>query len=264
MSSILITRAALAAPSRTIAVSAGAIGTTYILATSNATGGRRGYASAKKAPNSLPGAMTFTDALAVLKAKEVSKPNHLVEVHIQTNTKAEKHSQPIRTSVLLQKAIKQDSVILVFAEGKLAEEARASGAQIVGGPELVKEVEEGKHKFDKCISTPGMYPSVTKLARILGPKGLMPTTKKGTVTEDISGVIKAQTAAFDIRGDKNGVVHTIIGKVDWDQKDIEGNYQIILEQMKVLAAERFVKKDWVKNVYISSTQGPGIPLISNP
>ncbi|KAF8930841.1 hypothetical protein BGZ47_000353 [Haplosporangium gracile] len=260
MSSTLITRAALAVPSRTIAVSAcGAIGTTYIL-----TGGHRGYASAKKAPNSLPGAMTFTDALAVLKAKEVSKPNHLVEVHIQTNTKAEKHSQPIRTSVLLQKAIKQDSVILVFAEGKLAEEARASGAQIVGGPELVKEVEEGKHKFDKCISTPGMYPSVTKLARILGPKGLMPTTKKGTVTEDISGVIKAQTAAFDIRGDKNGVVHTIIGKVNWDQKDIEGNYQIILEQMKVLAAERFVKKDWVKNVYISSTQGPGIPLISNP
>ncbi|KAF9132377.1 hypothetical protein BGW39_000246 [Mortierella sp. 14UC] len=260
MSSILITRAlpSAAATSRTIA----AAGTTYILSTYN--GAQRGYASAKKAPNSLPGAMTFTDALSVLKAKEVSKPNHLVEVHIQTNTKAEKHSQPIRTSVLLQKAIKQDSVILVFAEGKLAEEARASGAQIVGGPELVREVEEGKHKFDKCISTPGMYPSVTKLARILGPKGLMPTTKKGTVTEDVSGVIKAQTAAFDIRGDKNGVVHTIIGKVDWDQKDIEGNYQIIMEQMKVLAGERFVKKDWIKNVYISSTQGPGIPLISNP
>lgn len=97
---------------------------------------------------------------------------------------------------------------MVFAEGKQAEEARASGANIVGGPELVKEVEEGKHKFDKCISTPGMYPSVTRLARILGPKGLMPTTKKGTVTEDIAGVIKSQTAAFDVRGDKNGVVHT--------------------------------------------------------
>ncbi|KAK3823826.1 MAG: 50S ribosomal protein L1 [Linnemannia gamsii] len=266
MSSILITRAlpSAAATSRTIAA-AGVVGTTYILSTYNGVAGaQRGYASAKKAPNSLPGAMTFADALSVLKAKEVSKPNHLVEVHIQTNTKAEKHSQPIRTSVLLQKAIRQDSVILVFAEGKLAEEARASGAQIVGGPELVKEVEDGKHKFDKCISTPGMYPSVTKLARILGPKGLMPTTKKGTVTEDISGVIKAQTAAFDIRGDKNGVVHTIIGKVNWDQNDIEGNYQIIMEQMKVLAAERFVKKEWIKNVYISSTQGPGIPLISNP
>ncbi|KAG0050480.1 hypothetical protein BGZ83_004721 [Gryganskiella cystojenkinii] len=224
----------------------------------------RQYATAKKGAASLPGAMTFTDALNVLKAKEVSKPNHLIEVHIQTNTKAEKHSQPIRTSVLLQRAIKQDSVILVFAEGALAEQARAAGAQIVGGPELVKEVEEGKHKFDKCISTPGMYPSVTKLARILGPKGLMPTTKKGTVTEDISGVIKAQTAAFDVRGDKTGVVHTIIGKVNWDQKDIEANYQIIMDQMKVMASERFVKKEWIKNVYISSTQGPGIPLISNP
>ncbi|KAG0345256.1 hypothetical protein BG004_003852 [Podila humilis] len=224
----------------------------------------RTYATAKKSTNSPPGAMTFADALAVIKAKEVSKPNHLVEVHIQTNTKAEKHTQPIRTSVLLQKPIKQDSVILVFAEGKQAEEARASGANIVGGPELVKEVEEGKHKFDKCISTPGMYPSVTKLARILGPKGLMPTTKKGTVTEDIAGVIKAQTAAFDIRGDNTGVVHTIIGKVSWDQKDIEANYQIIMDQMKVLSAERFVKKEWIKNVYISSTQGPGIPLISNP
>ncbi|KAG0203101.1 hypothetical protein BGX28_004532 [Mortierella sp. GBA30] len=259
--SSLITRAALAVPSATSrTIVAG--GAAYI--SHQPVSSHRHYATAKKAPSSLPGAMTFTDALAVLKAKEVSKPNHLVEVHIQTNPKVEKHSQPIRTSVLLQKAIKQDSVILVFAEGKLAEEARAAGAQIVGGSELVKEVEEGKHKFDKCISTPGMYPSVTKLARILGPKGLMPTTKKGTVTDDISGVIKAQTAAFDVRGDKNGVVHTIIGKVNWDQKDIEGNYQIIMDQMKVLAQERFVKKEWIKNVYISSTQGPGIPLINNP
>ncbi|KAF9329704.1 hypothetical protein BG006_007243 [Podila minutissima] len=246
--------------SKTVLVGGGA----YIAQTSiSVHQTHRHYATAKKAAHALPGAMTFTDALAVIKAKEVAKPNHLVEVHIQTNTKAEKHSQPIRTSVLLQKPIKQESVILVFAEGKLAEEARASGANIVGGPELIKEVEEGKHKFDKCISTPGMYPSVTRLARILGPKGLMPTTKKGTVTEDIAGVIKSQTAAFDVRGDKNGVVHTIIGKVSWDQKDIEGNYQIIMDQMKVLSAERFVKKEWIKNVYISSTQGPGIPLISN-
>ncbi|KAF9583254.1 hypothetical protein BGW38_009901 [Lunasporangiospora selenospora] len=222
------------------------------------------HASNKKASTHLPGAMTFTEALAVLKAKEVRKPTHLIEVHIQTNPKVEKHSQPIRTSVLLKKPIKQDSVILVFAEGKLADEARAAGATIVGGPELVKEVEDGKHKFDKCISTPGMYPSVTKLARILGPKGVMPTAKKGTVTEDIAGVIKAQTAAFDVRGDKNGVVHTIIGKVNWEQQDIEGNFQIIMDQMKVLSQERFVKKEWIKNVYISSTQGPGIPLITNP
>ncbi|KAG0328352.1 hypothetical protein BGZ99_005535 [Dissophora globulifera] len=261
MSSVLIARALPAtAASRTLVASSTAA---YI---SHQTGApsHRHYATAKKAPTSLPGAMTFTDALAVLKAKEVSKPNHLVEVHIQTNPKVEKHSQPIRTSVLLQKPIKQDSVILVFAEGKQADEARAAGAQIVGGTELVKEIEEGKHKFDKCISTPGLYPSVTKLARILGPRGLMPTTKKGTVTDDVATVIRAQTAAFDVRGDKNGVVHTIIGKVNWDQADIEGNYQIIMDQMKVLAQERFVKKEWIKNVYISSTQGPGIPLINNP
>ncbi|CAO3573831.1 unnamed protein product [Mortierella alpina] len=257
----LLTRTALAVPA--VASRTAVAGGAAYIAHQPVTSSHRHYATAKKAPTSLPGAMTFTDALAVLKAKEVSKPNHLVEVHIQTNPKVEKHSQPIRTSVLLQKPIKQDSIILVFAEGKLAEEARASGAQIVGGAELVKEVEEGKHKFDKCISTPGMYPSVTKLARILGPKGLMPTTKKGTVTDDITGVIKAQTAAFDVRGDKNGVVHTIIGKVNWDQQDIEGNYQIIMDQMKVLAQERFVKKDWIKNIYISSTQGPGIPLINN-
>ncbi|KAF9965657.1 hypothetical protein BGZ70_004388 [Mortierella alpina] len=241
----LLSRTALAVP--TVASRTAAAGGAAYIAHQPITSSHRHYATAKKAPTSLPGAMTFTDALAVLK----------------TNPKVEKHSQPIRTSVLLQKPIKQDSIILVFAEGKLAEEARASGAQIVGGAELVKEVEEGKHKFDKCISTPGMYPSVTKLARILGPKGLMPTTKKGTVTEDIVGVIKAQTAAFDVRGDKNGVVHTIIGKVNWDQQDIEGNYQIIMDQMRVLAQERFVKKDWIKNIYISSTQGPGIPLINN-
>ncbi|KAF9164683.1 hypothetical protein DFQ27_001885 [Actinomortierella ambigua] len=224
---------------------------------------QRSYASAKKVQH-LPGAMNFTDALAVIKAMEVGKPNHVVEVHIQTNPKLEKHSQPIRSSVLLKKPIKQDATILVFAEGKQAEEARNSGAKvIVGGPELVKEIMDGQHKFDKCICTPGMFPSVTKLARILGPKGLMPTVKKGTVTDDIEGVIQAQTAAFDFRGDKNGVVHTIIGKVNWEPKDIEANYKIIMDQMKVLSQERFVKKDWIKNVYISSTQGPGIPLISN-
>ncbi|KAK3821557.1 MAG: ribosomal protein L1-like protein [Benniella sp.] len=252
MSSILIARTTptVAAASRTLAAGGAAFA-------------HRNYASARKGPASLPGAMTFKDALAIIKAKEVGKPNHLVEVHIQTNPKVEKHSQPIRSSVLLQKAIKQDSVILVFAEGTFADVARASGAQIVGGAELVKEVEEGKHKFDKCISTPGMFPAVTKLARILGPKGLMPTAKKGTVTEDIEGVIKAQTAAFDIRGDKHGVVHTIIGKVNWDPKDIESNYQIIMDQMKILAQERFVKRDWIKNVYISSTHGPGIPLINH-
>ncbi|KAG0246261.1 ribosomal protein L1-like protein [Mortierella sp. GBAus27b] len=260
MSSILIARTApaVAVVSRTCIAG----GSAYVAQQTNSTA-HRNYATKKKAPTSLPGAMTFTDALAVIKAKEVSKPNHLVEVHIQTNPKVEKHSQPIRTSVLLQKAIKQDSVILVFAEGQFAEQARAAGAQIVGGAELVKEVEDGKHKFDKCISTPGMFPAVTKLARILGPRGLMPTAKKGTVTEDIAGVIKSQTAAFDVRGDKNGVVHTIIGRVDWEQKDIEGNYHIIMDQMKVLAQERFVKKEWIKNVYISSTKGPGIPLMNN-
>lgn len=136
------------------------------------------YATKKSAASKLnPDAVDVPQAVQVLKAMEVGHPSHQIEAHIQC--KIEKSTPLIRGSLVLPKSIKQEATIVVFATGKKAEEARAAGAQYVGGEELIEQVQKGELKFDKCISTPQMFPAVTKIARVLGPKGLMPTVKKG-------------------------------------------------------------------------------------
>lgn len=141
----------------------------------------RSYATAKKKskdPRKDPNAVELAEAVRILKAFEVGEPTHTIEAHI--HCKIEKGTQIIRGSVILPRAIKEESTVLVFATGKQAEDAKKAGAHYVGGEELVEKVREGEIKdFDKCIATPAMIPHVAKIARILGPKGLMPTVKKG-------------------------------------------------------------------------------------
>lgn len=140
----------------------------------------RSYVSKKKkkaAAREDPDALDMQEAVRVLKAFEVGEPSHQIEAHIQC--KIEKSTPIIRGSLVLPRSIKQEATILVFATGKHADEARAAGAHYVGGQELIEQVQNGDLKFDKCISTPAMFPAVTKIARVLGPKGLMPTVKKG-------------------------------------------------------------------------------------
>lgn len=142
----------------------------------------RSYVSKKKkkaAAREDPDALDMQEAVRVLKAFEVGEPSHQIEAHIQC--KIEKSTPIIRGSLVLPRSIKQEATILVFATGKHADEARAAGAHYVGGQELIEQVQNGEIKFDKCISTPAMFPAVTKIARVLGPKGLMPTVKKGKI-----------------------------------------------------------------------------------
>ncbi|KAG1436337.1 hypothetical protein G6F56_013600 [Rhizopus delemar] len=137
----------------------------------------RTYATKKKITRENKDAIALTEAFRVLKALEVGHPEHQIEAHVQC--KIEKSTPLIRGSVVLPKSIKQEPTILVFATGKKAEEAKAAGARFVGGEELIEQVKAGEISFDKCIATPQMFPLVTKIAKILGPKGLMPTVKKG-------------------------------------------------------------------------------------
>jgi large subunit ribosomal protein L1 len=167
----------------------------------------RFYATKKKSlARDNPDAIDLTQAVNILKAFEVGNPSHQIEAHVQC--KIEKSTPLIRGSLVLPKSIKQEATILVFATGKKAEEAKAAGAHFVGGEELIERVQAGELKFDKCIATPQMFPQVTKIARILGPKGLMPTVKKGTVTDDISNTIRTSKSSFDFKADKHGVLHT--------------------------------------------------------
>ncbi|CAO3645299.1 unnamed protein product [Cunninghamella echinulata] len=157
------------------------------------------------------------------------------------------------------KHIKQEATIVVFATGKKADEARAAGAQYVGGEELIDQIQKGELKFDKCISTPQMFPAVTKIARVLGPKGLMPTVKKGTVTDDVTDIVRKSKSSFDFKGDKYGVLHTGIGKVEFEATDIEGNLKAILEELRVFGKTNNLK-GFIQNVALSSTRGPGIVI----
>ena len=143
----------------------------------------RNYASKRKAAlRENPDAIDLKQAVNILKAFEVGNPSHQIEAHVQC--KIEKSTPLIRGSLVLPKSIKQEATILVFATGKKADEAKAAGAHFVGGEELIEKVQAGELKFDKCIATPQMFPSVTKIDRILGPKGLMPTVKKGRTSSD--------------------------------------------------------------------------------
>ncbi|KAI8981564.1 ribosomal protein L1-like protein [Pilobolus umbonatus] len=215
----------------------------------------RRYASKKKsAIKHNPDAVELSEAVRILKAFEVGNPNHQIEAHVQC--KIEKSTPLIRGSIVLPKSIKQEATILVFATGKKAEEAKAAGAHFVGGEELIEKVQAGEIKFDKCIATPQMFPAVTKIARILGPKGLMPTVKKGTVTDDIATTVTTSKGSFDFKGDKHGVLHTGIAKVGFKEEEIEANLRAVLEELKVFGKANNLKA-FVRNIALSSTRGPG-------
>ncbi|KAI8875714.1 ribosomal protein L1 [Backusella circina FSU 941] len=208
-----------------------------------------------------PDAVDVNEAVRILKAFEVGYPSHQIEAHVQC--KIEKSTPLIRGTLVLPKNIKQEATILVFATGKKAEEAKAAGAQFVGGEEMIEKVQAGELKFDKCIATPQMFPQVTKIARILGPKGLMPTVKKGTVTDDIANTVRTSKGSFDFKADKHGVLHTGIAKMSFESADVEANLKAILEELRVFGKTNNLKS-FIQNVVLSSTRGPGVVISGGP
>ncbi|KAJ2031320.1 hypothetical protein IWW57_000764, partial [Coemansia sp. S610] len=162
----------------------------------------RGFASKRGAaphPNSVP----LQKAISILKAYEVGQPKQTVELHVHCSP--EKGQAPIRGSCILPRAYKSGTRVLVFAEGEKAKEALEAGADLVGGEDLVNKVRDGEVRFDKCLSTPDMLPKVAKIARLLGPKGLMPTVNKGTVSADVAELVRFAKNAQDFLADKAGI-----------------------------------------------------------
>ncbi|KAJ2571502.1 hypothetical protein GGF44_000197 [Coemansia sp. RSA 1694] len=216
----------------------------------------RGYASKRGAaphPNSVP----LERAISILKAFEVGQQSkQTVELHVHCSP--EKGQAPIRGSCILPRAYKSGTRVLVFAEGEKAKEALAAGADIVGGEELVNKVRDGEVRFDKCLSTPDMLPKVAKIARMLGPKGLMPTVNKGTVSSDVAELVKFAKNAQDFHADKAGIVHTGVAKVGFSSDEIVANIAVVMESIRTHAREN--RGRFVGRVYLSSTRGPGIQI----
>ncbi|RIA97218.1 ribosomal protein L1-like protein [Glomus cerebriforme] len=212
-------------------------------------------------------ALPLADTLNILKAYEITYPDRTLELHVKT--KLEKGNSPIRGSVSLPKPISKKVAWLVFARGKKAEEAKAAGAHTVGAEELIAEIAEGNFnvgKFDKCLSTPELYPSLTKIARILGPKMLMPMVKRGTVTNDIIDTIKRMDDKLGFNSDKLGWIHTGIGKISWTSEEIQGNIQAILKEINELGKGQDIKRsnkkaDFIEKIAINPNMGESIHLL---
>ena len=151
--------------------------------------------------------------------------------------------------------------IAVFAEGEKQDEAKKAGADIVGGEELIEElIKNPDINFDVVITTPIMMPKLAKLSKILGPKGLMPNPKTGTVTMDIKKAVEEQKAGKIVfRNDKTGNIHQIIGRTDFDSNKLIENYKALINAVKAAKPET-VKRSFIKNISINSTMGPGIKV----
>ncbi|KAJ1667546.1 hypothetical protein IW140_002126 [Coemansia sp. RSA 1813] len=215
----------------------------------------RGYSS-KRRGQPHPNAVPLEKAINILKAYEVGQPSQTIELHV--HCLPAKGQPPIRGSCMLPRSYSASVKILVFAEGEKAKEALEAGADIVGGEELVNKVRDGEVEFDKCLSTPEMLPKVAKIARLLGPKGLMPTVNKGTVTTEIAELVAFSKSAQDFRADKTNTVHTGVAKIGFSSEEIAANVAVLMHSIRANAIE--AKGRFVSRVYLSSTRGPGIQV----
>ncbi len=150
--------------------------------------------------------------------------------------------------------------VAVFAEGEEAEKAKKSGAEIVGSEDLINDIKNGKIDFDKCISTPNMMPKVSVLGQILGPKGLMPNPKLGTVSANLEEAIqKVKSGQLEFKTDKGGLVHASIGNCSLDQKDLTNNVKFFYSEI-LKTKPSSSKGIFIKEIFLTSTMGPGLKI----
>ena len=203
---------------------------------------------------------TLDEGLALIKESSNSKFDETVDIAINLNIDPTFSDQNVRGVVNLPSGIGKDLRVAVFAKGDKAKEAEASGADIVGADELVEKVSSGEIDFERCIATPDMMPLVGRLGKVLGPKGLMPNPKIGTVTNDVSEAVKsAKAGSVEYRNDKSGIIHAGIGKVSFSQENLNIN---VIEFVKAVKKDKpnAAKGVFIKKVSLSSTMGAGLRI----
>jgi large subunit ribosomal protein L1 len=217
--------------------------------------------AAKKVDQSL----VYSPSQAVKLAKETSttKYDATVEVSMVLGVDPKKADQAVRSTVNLPHGTGKTARVLVFAGGERAEEARAAGADIVGADELIDEVSKGRLDYDAVVSTPELMGKVGRLGKVLGPRGLMPNPKTGTVTTDVAkAVTDIKGGKIEFRVDKNSNLHFIIGKVSFTAEQLAENYTAAFEEV-FRSKPSSAKGRYIKKVTISTTMGPGIPVDSS-
>ena len=200
------------------------------------------------------------EALALLKELSHASFDESVDVAIRLGVDPRQSDQMVRGTVMLPHGTGKTVRVLVFAKGEKEEEARAAGADFVGAEDLVEKIKGGWLDFDKAIATPDMMPKVGPVAKILGPRGLMPNPKVGTVTKDVAKAVQDQKAGrVEFRVDKGANVHATIGRISFDTSKLEENFHALLEQVVRLKPQTS-KGVYLQSIAVSSTMSPGIRL----
>ena len=200
------------------------------------------------------------DAIKILKDNKYAKFNETLEVAINLGIDPNKTNQGIRGVTSLPKGTGKSIKVAVLTKGEKQTEAKEAGADLVGENELIDSISSGKIPFDLLIASPDMMPSVGKVAKILGPKGLMPNPKLGTVTQDIVTAVKnAKTGQVQFKNDKSGIVHAGIGKMNFDDIDLLENLKFFYTSINKSKPDS-VKGSFIKKVTIASTMGVGLEI----
>ncbi|EKS9953958.1 50S ribosomal protein L1 [Enterococcus faecalis] len=203
-------------------------------------------------------AYSVEEAVALAKDTNIAKFDATVEVAYKLNVDPKKADQQIRGAVVLPNGTGKTQTVLVFAKGEKAKEAEAAGADFVGDDDMVAKIQGGWFDFDVVVATPDMMATVGKLGRVLGPKGLMPNPKTGTVTMDVTKAVEEVKAGkVTYRVDKAGNIHVPIGKVSFDNEKLVENFNTINDVL-LKAKSSTAKGQYIKNISVTTTFGPGI------
>ncbi|MDY5577121.1 MAG: 50S ribosomal protein L1 [Lachnospiraceae bacterium] len=200
-------------------------------------------------------------AMELVKKVSTAKFDETIEAHIRTGCDGRHAEQQIRGAVVLPHGTGKSVKVLVFAKGDKATEAEAAGAEYVGAEELIPKIQnEGWFDFDVVVATPDMMGVVGRLGRVLGPKGLMPNPKAGTVTMDVTKAVKdIKAGKIEYRLDKTNIIHVPIGKASFSEADLADNFQTLMDAINK-AKPATLKGQYIKSISVAPTMGPGVKL----
>ena len=204
------------------------------------------------------------DAIALVKKSATAKFDETVELHIRTGCDSRHADQQIRGAVVLPNGTGKTVKVLVFAKGTKLDEAQAAGADYVGGEELIPKIQnDGWLDFDVVVATPDMMGVVGRLGKVLGPKGLMPNPKAGTVTMDVTKAVNdIKAGKIEYRLDKANIIHVPVGKASFTEEQLEQNFNALMDAI-TKAKPSSVKGQYLKSITLATTMGPGVKVVAN-
>ena len=201
------------------------------------------------------------EAVDLAKKTSVTKFDSTVEMHVRLGVDPKYADQQVRGAVVLPNGTGKTKRVLVFAKGEKVQEAEKAGADFVGSDELVAKIQGGWFDFDVAVATPDMMRIIGRLGKLLGPRGLMPNPKLGTVTPDVTKAVSEQKAGkVEYRTDKAGNIHCPIGKVSFENDKLKENYQMLLDTL-IRVKPAAAKGQYIRSITLSSTMGPGVPVV---